>query len=76
MHKMVLSDPMPQVMDTSFILVSPVPRKFLMNEIHSIILYSITMHVSHPVNLVPEGENQYIWLRQVVNSVRMSEPVV
>lgn len=55
MHKMVLSDPMPQVMDTSFISVSPGPRVFLMNATHSIVLYTITMHVSHAVNLVPTG---------------------
>lgn len=34
------------------------------------------MHFSHPVNLVPKEENLYIWLREVVSSVKMFEPVV
>lgn len=74
MHKLAVSDPTPPVsgLGTCFILVSLVPSIFLVNENSWIILYSITQSV----NLAPKGENLYIWLRQLVNSFRMSEPVV
>lgn len=37
-------------LDTSFILVSPVPSVFFTNENCRNILYSVTMHFSHPVS--------------------------
>lgn len=70
MHKTIVSDLMPQVIDNSFILVALVPSIFLMKE------KFVGSFCFHPVNLVTKEENLYIWLRQVVVLVRMFEPVV
>ena len=34
------------------------------------------MEFSHPVDLIPRGVNLYTWPRQVVGSLRTSEPVM
>ena len=53
-------------LDTSFILVSPVPSVFFTNENCRNILYSVTMHFSHPVSYSSTPRRIPIYLAETI----------